>query len=300
MDVGRVTRAVGGAAVTTARAAHLPKWLGGVMSGPRSYGGRAAATGRAEASVRDPETMSEPLLNNSLVRVTGGRFRMTIRDYYLAALVGLTLIAEGCVRAESTPRTEHPDMEIAKLTEAIRLNPRDANLYFSRGRAYYDKGEYDKAILDYTDAIRLDHKLSDAYYHRARVLAVGKGENDKAISDFSEAIRLDPKFAKAYYRRGVCWGMKGDIDKAIADCSEAIQIDANLAEAFGDRGRGYYQKGEYDKAIADFNQMLRLKPNQPFAYYSRGLAWGRKGEDGKAIKDFNVTGRVDSGHRWAR
>jgi tetratricopeptide (TPR) repeat protein len=126
---------------------------------------------------------------------------MTIRNYYLAVLVGLTLITQRSVAAESRSRTEHPDMTIAKLTEAIRLHPGDANLYNSRGRAYHDNREYDKAILDYTEAIRLKRTFSDAYYDRARAFAVGKGENDKAIKDFSEAIRLDPRFAAAYYRR---------------------------------------------------------------------------------------------------
>ena len=35
------------------------------------------------------------------------------------------------------------------------------------GRSYFAKGEYDKAIADYTEAIRLDPKSPKAYYNRA-------------------------------------------------------------------------------------------------------------------------------------
>jgi tetratricopeptide (TPR) repeat protein len=56
-----------------------------------------------------------------------------------------------------------------------------------------------------------------------RSLACGQnGEWDKAIADLNEAIRLKPDFAEAYYGRGIFYGKRGDWDKAIADCNEAI------------------------------------------------------------------------------
>ena len=38
-------------------------------------------------------------------------------------------------------------------------------------------------------------------YYRRGLVYVGKGEHDKAIADYSEAIRLSPKFALAYNKR---------------------------------------------------------------------------------------------------
>ncbi len=101
-------------------------------------------------------------------------------------------------------------------------------------------------------------------------------EFDKAVADFTEALRLDPKLADAYYGRGVAWGSQGENDKAIADVSEALRLNPEFGLARVDRGRGYYSKGEYDKAIADFNEGMRLCPKDAFVYYRRGLAWGRK------------------------
>ena len=48
---------------------------------------------------------------------------------------------------------------------------------------------------------------------------------DKAIADFTEAIRLDPKYAEAYCNRGCAYRNKGDYDKAIADFTEAIRLN---------------------------------------------------------------------------
>ena len=71
-----------------------------------------------------------------------------------------------------------------------------------------------------------------------------KHEFDRAIIDFSEAIRRDPEHAEAYCYRGVAYRNKGEFDKAIADFTEAINLDSVIGNLFAyDRGHAYYEKG---------------------------------------------------------
>ena len=64
--------------------------------------------------------------------------------------------------------------------------------FLSRGTAYYQKGAFDRAISDFTEAIRLDPKNAIAFGIRGR--AYSKKRNvDGAITDYTEAIRLNPK-----------------------------------------------------------------------------------------------------------
>ena len=100
---------------------------------------------------------------------------------------------------------------------------------------------------------------------------------DKAIADYTEAIRLDPKFAEAYYNRGVAYENKGEYDKAIADYTEAIRLDPKYAEAYNSRGFAYGNKGEHDKAIADYTEAIRLDPKYANAYYNRGVRLREEG-----------------------
>ena len=94
-----------------------------------------------------------------------------------------------------------------------------------------------------------------------------KGDFDKAIADYTEAIRLDPKYAEAYYNRGCSYGKKGDHDKAITDYTAAIQINPKDGYIFYARGYSYWQKGDKAKADADFAQAKKLgykaKPGRP-------------------------------------
>ncbi len=184
------------------------------------------------------------------------------------------------------------DLAISCCTEAIRLDPKNAEAYRTRGSAYGRKGENDKAIGDYTEGIRLDPQ--NAMMYRARGSAYdGKGEYDKAIADYTEAVRLDPKNAGAYYARISAYLKKGDYDKAIADYAEAIRLDPRNAEAYCARGSFYLRvKGDYDKAIADYTNAIRLDPKNGEAYSERGSARAAKGEKGEAEADYAEAKRL--------
>ena len=53
---------------------------------------------------------------------------------------------------------------------------------------------------------------------------VQRGENEKAVADFTDAIRIGPKDASSYDNRGGIFLTKNEIDKAIADFTGSIRI----------------------------------------------------------------------------
>jgi Flp pilus assembly protein TadD len=90
-----------------------------------------------------------------------------------------------------------------------------ANAAFNRGN--------DKAISDYTEAIRLRPDDADAYFLRGHAYYLKK-EYDKAISDETEAIRLKPDYSAAYYTRGSAYKMQGELGRAKADLAKALEL----------------------------------------------------------------------------
>jgi tetratricopeptide (TPR) repeat protein len=92
---------------------------------------------------------------------------------------------------------------------------------------WYTKKDYDHALTDCNQAIKMEPKSAIAYNRRG-LIWYAKGDNDRAIEDFDRAIRIDSAFAYAYYNRGLAWGAKGDKGRADADETEAIRLDPSL------------------------------------------------------------------------
>jgi tetratricopeptide (TPR) repeat protein len=183
------------------------------------------------------------------------------------------------------------DAAIEDFSEAIRL-AKNFSAYYNRGNAYYDKGDYDKAIDDYTNAIRLDPNDATAHFNRIESYH-NKGDSDKAIEDFSEAIRLAKNFS-AYYNRGSAYNNKGDYDKAIDDYTNAIRLDPNDdATAYYNRGKSYYNNGDYDKAIDDYTKAIGIDPNNARAYKNCGIAYADKGDYDKAFTDYKKAVEIE-------
>ena len=86
----------------------------------------------------------------------------------------------------------------------------------------------------------------------------GKAQYDRAIADFDEAIRLDPKFAFGFIGRGAVYALKAQYDRAIADFDQAIRLDPQQAVAFAGRGVANFSTGQFAAAAHDFEQSLSL------------------------------------------
>lgn len=192
----------------------------------------------------------------------------------------------------SLEATEMSARVIQTYDQLIAISPIPA-AYNGRGAAYFEKDDYDHAIADYTEAIKLDPKFSAAYANRCFAYYL-KRDYDNAIADCNQAIAIDPKYYLAYNSRGIAYAAKKDYDKAIADYTEAIKLNPHFALAYRNRGVAYAAKKDFDQAIADYTQAIKTDPKYPPVYDNRGQAYSRKGDFDKAIADFTTAITLDS------
>lgn len=174
---------------------------------------------------------------------------------------------------------EERNRNIAACTEAIRLDPKDAESYKSRGFSYHEKGNYDKAIKDYDEAIRLTDEDDSAALREGRGDAYyRKGDYDKAIEDYNQAIWIDPIDAiDAYMKIGDAHSEKLlNIDQTCKVCNDVIEANLETATAYHNKGYAYYRKGKYDQAIANYNEAIKRDPENSKIYIDRGDAYEKK------------------------
>lgn len=178
-------------------------------------------------------------------------------------------------------------------TEAFSAEPQTAEEFLTRGNELHEQGQYDKAIIDYSDAIKLDPNNEVAIYHRGYTYLL-KGKLENATIDFSKSIQLNPTNLKAYYFRGVILKEKKEYQKALADFSKVIEIDPKSALSvlsYHKRAIIWIILRNLDQAIQDSTSVIRLNPDFGAAYYLRGNSWQLKGNNKNAIRDFSVAVR---------
>jgi tetratricopeptide (TPR) repeat protein len=119
------------------------------------------------------------------------------------------------------------------------LNTQFLVLYNNRGLEAFNKKEYKKAYDDITLAIQSDPKNPTPYINRCTIYLYGWKQYDEAIRDCSEAIRLGTKSSMAYNHRGYAYELKNNLTDAAADYQTAIKLDPNngIAKANLDRIR---------------------------------------------------------------
>jgi len=90
--------------------------------------------------------------------------------------VGADLVIRGCSAIIQSKERSSKDLSTA---------------FNNRGNAYYEKKDYNHAIADYSEALRLDPEFALAFYNRSCAYR-DKGDNDRAVDDYIQAILLDP------------------------------------------------------------------------------------------------------------
>jgi lipoprotein NlpI len=173
-----------------------------------------------------------------------------------------------------------------------------APYYANRCWAYKAKGDYDSAMQDCNEAIRIDPANARAFGGRGAMYGE-RGEVDRAIAEFNEAIRLDPKSVSAFNNRGTAYKAKGEFDRAIAEFNEAIRLDPKSAIAFNNRGDTYKAKNDLDRAIADYDEAIRLDPKFAKSYFGRGIANLYGGSLPKALADLDRASKLDPKDAYA-
>ena len=92
---------------------------------------------------------------------------------------------------------------IENINKSLELKNDWAVPYFFRGAAYQALEDFDEAMMDYTKALSIDDKMTDAYYNRAKIILSRKDIDnpniEKAVKDLEKALELDANFVEALY-----------------------------------------------------------------------------------------------------
>jgi lipoprotein NlpI len=109
-----------------------------------------------------------------------------------------------------------------------------------------------------------------------------KGDDERAMADYNQAIVLDPNNALAYNDRGNVWADRADFTRAIADYDKAVQLDPSYLKAYNNRGVARFVEGDWAAAGTDFAHSHALGPKDDYAVLWQAMAGMRQKNSGWA------------------
>jgi Flp pilus assembly protein TadD len=145
--------------------------------------------------------------------------------------------------------------------EAVRKAPTDPRARLELGVAYAQAEEYDLAMAELVEAIKLNPENRDnlsarANYHLGLVLlAIDRA--GLAINAFRKALRLGWKDAAVYLALGQALTGQGKFEEAVAQYHEALSLAPGAIEAHAGLGLALEGAGRVDDAIAQYELYLR-------------------------------------------
>jgi tetratricopeptide (TPR) repeat protein len=244
--------------------------------------------------VLNPDMVEDESYRSELLQLVEGT-----DDVRLLGALGMS--ADGVIAMRARQRLTHlADAVVTQATdiagglasEGEATASSDPDFYLARAMRHSRRGDFDQAIRDCDEAIRLQPGKAQAYNHRGQALA-GKGDGERAQADYEAAMRIDPNNATLLREQGTVWRQIGDLDRALMAFDHAIRLGFSDASAYNERGQVWLQKGRQERAIADFNQALKIEPDLVGARINRGIAWRSKGALDRAIADFDQVISID-------
>ena len=109
-----------------------------------------------------------------------------------------------------------------------------------------------------------------------------KGEYEKAIVEYKKSLEIDPNSSATHYNLGITYRRLGQFENAIDSYKKALQIDPRDEDAWVGLGNAYSSLRKYQDALSCYLKALEICPDDALAYYNLGLCYYALGQNKKA------------------
>ncbi len=176
---------------------------------------------------------------------------------------------------------------VEDYSNALQLEPRDSDALVRRGQTFIALEQREAAREDFQAATRCDKENDRAWYHLSQSRFRG-GEIEQAGQDIRRAMGLSKRNAKYYALFADVLQAMGNGDGVVQALDRAALLDPTDPSIYRKRGLLHYQNRSYRDAIGDMSRSLELNPSQPDVLLVRGQAHARSDHPEQAIEDFEM------------
>ena len=159
---------------------------------------------------------------------------------------------------------------VNSYSQALALDPKSAEAFLGRGLVYIQLNDRPKAAED----------LGKAAEHYTR-----EGDYNKAIICYSNLLGLNDQDSESFYNRGLCRVKLGQYQRGISDFEKTIELDKDFFSGYLSLGKVYHKLGDYELSVKHYKKAKKLDPARPQVYLGLAKAYFAKGKKSSAKKN---------------
>lgn len=170
------------------------------------------------------------------------------------------------------------ELELNKLSEKLIDSPKNAYLYFQRGKLHWQNYENEKALNDFYKMVTYD-STKPVYYETLADFFVQNANVQRGIDALDYAIRLDPQNARYHVMQGKYSLILKKYQDAINHLNNALKRDVFYPEAYFYKGLVYRESNQNDKAISNLVTATEQDPTWDAPFEILGDIYADKKDD---------------------
>lgn len=186
-----------------------------------------------------------------------------------------------------------PDKRAQGYAEILKIYPNLSGVNYGfihvcRGDAFMHMHKYDKALMEYEEAVRLSPKEPGCYNALANYYVVQK-DFSKSIEFFQKALELKPESDSLLMNIGNSYAAMGRHDEAKKYFEKALSFNPDIAEVYYNKSIEYNQKNDpmsIEKKMHYLDHCLELNPLFYRARINKASTYKQMGENEKAIDEY--------------
>lgn len=175
-----------------------------------------------------------------------------MRKFIITAFFMVAVCAEA-----QTPREWRDSVSV--LIEAIRQNPKSTDLRLKKAEANICLRQWEYAIEEYGNVLRLDDRNLAALYFRAYCHTQLR-HYDMAKADYDTFLTIQPRHFEAHLGLAQVLRKMGRRAEATDEHNLIVQLFPDSTDAYASRAAYEMEQELYDVALYDWDEALRLRP----------------------------------------
>ncbi len=270
----------------------------------------------------------KPKNNQRIKKIKGQNFIQMRRLFAIAG--SILVLSLGCHHSDNKSNEKNEfSSPIDSLTAIIENGGKDANLFYQRGKFYFQDRKLDDAINDLNVAVKIDstkpeyfidlsqYYLLDSHSEKTRdilkraeknfpdnipvLTELGKlylyvSDYEKSKAYFNHILELDNYNGMAYYYKGIIAKEENRPKTLRKFMQKTIQYLPDFYEGYFAMGLSYVNDTD-SLAVQYLNTAIRLKPNSIEAYYAKGMYFQNSGNPLQAVRQYEfILDSLDSNY----